>query len=107
MGTHKRHVGKIAVIVVLAAVAVALFVFAETRIPADTHSQTEQSIKASIEQAAMQCFAIEGAYPASLVHLENEYNVVVNRNEYIVTYTCFASNLKPQIEVFARNAPDE
>lgn len=81
--------------------------YAAQRVPADTKAQATQAIKANIQQAAVQCFAIEGSYPVSLAHLENNYNVVVNRNDYIVAYSCFASNMMPEVEVFARDEAEE
>lgn len=91
----------IAIVVVLLAAAIALLVYAEQRIPQDTKAQEEASIKASVMESAVQCFAIEGAYPSSLSHLENNYDLVVNHKDYIVSYSCFGSNILPEVEVFA------
>ena len=33
--------------------------------------------------------------------LENNYNLVVNHKDYIVSYSCFGSNILPEVEVFA------
>ena len=100
MRTQQHHPVLIAVVAVIVAAAIALFVYAEQRVPQDTKAQEEASLKAAIQQSAVQCFAIEGAYPSTLAHLENKYNLVVNHTDYIVTYSCFASNIMPEIEVF-------
>ena len=101
----REHVNlplRIALVVLVLAIVGALFFYAEQRIPKDTQKQAEQSIKASVQNAAVQCLAAEGAYPMSLAHLENKYNLVINHSEYIVTYTCFAANIMPEIEVYYR-----
>lgn len=82
------------------AAAVALFVFAEMTIPKDTKEQEEASLKEAIMQSAVQCFATEGAYPSTLAHLENHYKLVINHDDYIVSYNCFAPNIAPDVEVY-------
>ena len=100
MRTQEHHPVLIAIVAVIVAAAIALFVYAEQHIPQDTKAQEEASLKAAVQQSAIQCFAVEGAYPSTLAHLENKYNLVVNHKDYIVTYSCFASNIMPEIEVF-------
>lgn len=100
MRAKEHHPVLIAIVVVIVVAALAVFVYAEQRIPQDTRAQEEASLKAAIQQSAVQCFAIEGAYPSTLAHLENNYNLVVNHKDYIVSYSCFASNIMPEIEVF-------
>ena len=50
----------------------------------------------------MQCYAVEGSYPASLDYLEENYGLLVNHDRFIVTYEAFASNLMPQVNVLER-----
>lgn len=97
----RHHPVLITFVIVLVVAAIALLVFAEQCIPQDTKAQEESSIKAAVMESAVQCFAIEGAYPSSLSHLENNYNLVVNHKDYIVSYSCFGSNILPEVEVFA------
>ena len=56
----------------------------------------------AVLQAAVQCYAVEGSYPASLDYLEENYGLLVNHDRFIVTYEAFASNLMPQVNVLER-----
>lgn len=65
------------------------------------HEQGAVTLRESILQAADQCYAIEGAYPATLRYLELRYGLSVNRTDYYVTYEAFASNIAPTVVVKA------
>ena len=53
----------------------------------------------AIREAAVECYALEGCYPADLEHLYDTYGVSVDRERYIVHYQYIASNLLPDITV--------
>ena len=55
----------------------------------------------SVRRAAVQCYALEGFYPASLDYLEEYYGVSVDGNRYFVDYRYVGSNLMPDITVLA------
>ena len=65
-------------------------------------AQTEAQSAASVRTAAMQCAAVEGAYPARLSYLEEHYGLIVNHQDYAVTYEAFASNVPPSVVVVPR-----
>lgn len=67
-------------------------------------SMTEMSVAptAMVRKAAMQCAAVEGAYPARLSYLEEHYGLIVNHQDYAVTYEAFASNVPPSVVVVPR-----
>ncbi len=69
-------------------------------------SQTE-SIKYSIEKAAVQCYALEGYYPPNLKYLEVNYGIKIDKTKYHCEYLVFSSNVKPQINVFERKSSNE
>ena len=50
----------------------------------------------------MQCYALEGAYPANLSHLEGRYGVQVDESRFFVDYQYVAANLMPDITVLPR-----
>ena len=56
----------------------------------------------AITRSAVQCYAIEGFYPPDIAYLENNYGLVVNHDKYVVSYSVFASNIMPEIEVFIK-----
>jgi hypothetical protein len=72
--------------------------FAQVR----AHEQAVVSVRESVLNAAKQCCAVEGSYPASLSYLEHEYGLVINHEDYVVSYEWFADNVLPSVVVTAR-----
>lgn len=64
--------------------------------------QGERSLQTAVLNAANQCFAVEGAYPANLKYLEDHYGLVVNKDDYSVSYEVFADNVIPKVVVVAK-----
>lgn len=69
------------------------------RISEESLSVLEQSIR----RGAVQCYALEGAYPENLAYLEERYGVSYDRKRYYVDYTYLASNLMPDITVLPQS----
>ena len=65
----------------------------------NAREQGALALRDSIVNAAKQCCAIEGSYPASLEHLENDYGIAINHNDYVVSYESFADNVMPTVVV--------
>ena len=60
----------------------------------------------AVRQAAVSCYALEGAYPATYDDLRQRSGVAVDEQKYAVFYEIFASNIMPEITVIERrNAP--
>ncbi len=95
---RRRHIR-----VWLAAAAVLLTVliglFAGGRSTAEVQAETEYSIRETIQRSALQCFAVEGAYPESLQYLMDNYGLRINTADYYVEYESFADNLPPEVRV--------
>ena len=64
--------------------------------------QAAQSLRTAVLDAAVQCYALEGAYPQSLSYLEENYGVDVDEETYAVFFTSFADNVLPSVRVVAR-----
>lgn len=64
--------------------------------------QGAASMRQAIFDAANRCCAVEGSYPSSLDYLEKNYGLVVNTEEYVITYQTYASNVAPTVVVVAR-----
>ena len=61
-------------------------------------AQTQFVIDA-VHNAALTCYAVEGAYPNDLEYLRTHYGLAYDQSRYFVTYSAFASNLLPEIYV--------
>lgn len=66
---------------------------------ASARQQGALTLQQSVIDCAMQCFAIEGAYPQTLQHLEDDYGLAVDHDGYTVHYEAFASNVLPTVVV--------
>ena len=66
---------------------------------AQARQQGAVSLQHSVMEAALQCFAIEGAYPRSLQHVEEDYGLTINRAASTVMYEAFAANVPPTVTV--------
>ena len=87
--------------IIVACCLVALAVAACLIFTAAQQNAREQgaALHDSIISAAKQCCAIEGSYPATLEHLEENYGLAINHDEYVVSYESFADNIMPTVVV--------
>jgi len=56
----------------------------------------------SIRRAAVSCYAVEGAYPATYEQLKEWSGIQVDEERYAVFYDIFATNIMPDITVVER-----
>lgn len=98
----RRDRARRTVAVVAACVLAAVLWFAWDTAHAQTAAQSAVSVRNAVLESAMQCAAVEGAYPASLDYLEEHYGLIVNHADYVVTYEAFAANQPPSVEVRPR-----
>ncbi len=61
--------------------------------------ESRESVKEAVERAALQCYAVEGAYPPDLAYLTENYGLAVNQRDFYIRYDAFASNLPPDVRV--------
>ena len=61
-----------------------------------------RSLQETIRRMAVHCYAVEGIYPPDLAYLEEHYGLTIDHNRYLVDYTCFASNLMPDVSVISK-----
>lgn len=68
----------------------------------DLKEEGEKALREAIRDSALQCYVVEGVYPANLEYLEEHYGLQINREDYYVVYQAFASNLPPDVTVVSR-----
>lgn len=98
----RRTLGRALLWAALLCLVSALLWLGYRRVAADINAQTQAAIKNSAMQCAVQCYAVEGAYPPDVAYLEENYGFVYNKKDYIVSYDAFASNQLPDITVLVR-----
>ena len=75
------------------------FVWKQTVRTEETDADTAVSIRQTILDCALQCYVIEGAYPTDLEYMEENYGLIINHKNYVVSYEIFAVNLPPEVRV--------
>ena len=56
-------------------------------------------VRDAVKNAALTCYAVEGAYPDSVDYLREHYRLAYDEDRYLITYDAFASNMIPDIWV--------
>ena len=98
---RRRNIKRLVTLVVIVLILVAAF-FAVRGARVQAREQAVVTVRESVLNAAKQCCAVEGSYPSSLAHLESDYGLVINHDDYVVSYEWFADNVLPSVVVTAR-----
>ena len=61
--------------------------------------QGASAVRQAVVSAALQCCAVEGSYPTSVSHLVDHYGLVVNEQDYRVSYEWLGDNIPPSVVV--------
>ena len=92
---NRRDWIKLLAIVAVLAAAVLLV----NRIDAAQDSAETDIVRDAVKNAALTCYAVEGAYPDSVEYLRENYHLAYDEDRYMITYDAFASNMIPDIWV--------
>lgn len=101
MKKHRFTLIWTAVLTVLA-IALAAWFSALPQLRRDLQEESRTAIRDAVVRAAVECYTVEGAYPATLDYLERNYSLAINHRDYLVSYEIFASNQMPDIRVLVR-----
>lgn len=85
-------------------VIVLYFLSALSNIEDGQRAEGKAQLEEALRQAAVACYATEGAYPPDLQYLQEHYGIRINEDEYMVVYEVIASNLMPDITVLERES---
>ena len=66
------------------------------------NKEDKKQLEETIARAVVSCYSIEGAYPRSVEYVIEHYGIQYNKDEYIIKYEFYASNLMPEITVLER-----
>ena len=55
-------------------------------------------VKDVIDKALVQCYALEGSYPANIEHLAS-YGVILDNDRYFYVYDMIFTNIRPTVSV--------
>ena len=82
----------------IAAVLVAAVLLVNRIGTAQETAETE-IVRNAVKNAALTCYAVEGAYPDDVEYLREHYRLAYDDERYLITYDAFASNMIPDIWV--------
>lgn len=97
---NRRDVIRLAVIAVVLAAAVLL----ATRIDTARGSREKELVEQAVRDAALTCYAVEGAYPADLSYLRTHYRLSFDEERYVVFYEAWGDDVMPDIHVENKGA---
>ena len=75
-----------------------------TRLGNSSGEAQTQFVTEAVHNAALTCYAVEGAYPGDLEYLRTHYGLAYDQDRYMVRYDSFSSNLMPDISVMEMEA---
>lgn len=96
----KKDIVKIIIIVAVLVLAVLMI----NRLDSRQHASETQIVKDAVKNAALTCYAVEGAFPENVDYLRENYNLAYDESRYFVTYEPFAPNVLPGIYITERGA---
>lgn len=85
---------------------VVVFITALSDIDSDKTAEDKAQLEKAVANAAVACYAIEGAYPPSIAYLAEHYGIQIDTERFTVKYELYASNLMPDITVLVNNHED-
>ncbi len=98
-----RRARRIIAWLMAAVVVLFLCVFLFTRIDLDMSRQAVESLRQNVTEACVQCYAIEGAYPADIHYLEQYYGVRYDGSKYQVDLDSSSKDELPSVQITLRN----
>lgn len=79
-------------------------VFLANRISSAQETAETEIVRNAVKNAALTCYAVEGAYPDDIEYLREHYRLAYDEERYLITYDAFASNMIPDIWVTEKGA---
>ena len=93
-----RITAVLAVAIVILVLGTMLFSFLDL----DMNRQAIESLRNNVTEACVQCYAIEGTYPADVSYLETHYGIRYDAAKYAVSLHAGSVNELPAVEVALR-----
>ena len=86
-------------IVLLMAVLLAGVYMAVNRLSSTQSGAQTQFVYDAVHNAALTCYAVEGAYPSDIEYLRENYGLAYDQSRYMVSYDASMGNMLPVIFV--------
>ena len=87
----------IRLLIMVAALAASVLLFA--RIDTRRESREKDLVEQAVREAALTCYAAEGAYPSDLQYLRANYQLAYDESRFVIFYDAWGENVMPDITV--------
>ena len=98
----RKDILKLGLILLVLVCAVGLY----SRISAFADRDETELVRRAVREAALTCYAVEGAYPDSVESLRDHYRLAYDEDRYMVNIKSFATNRAPDVYVVERGAAE-
>ncbi len=98
---------KIPVLTVIAVGMLLMMYLAVNSVETTNISEKEKTIEELVMRSAIHCYAMEGAYPQDVSYLEENYNLNIDTENYIVYYELSSPNTAPKVIVVYNDTSQE
>lgn len=87
---------------VLMMAAVSILLISVGNVSERQQAESLKQMEDAIHKAVLNCYAIEGSYPATIEYVEEHYGLQIDHEKYDVFYEVFAQNLMPEVTVLEK-----
>ncbi len=91
-------------VTVILAIALVFLPTAVGNLEQGKQAQDIRQLEQALQRTAVACYAVEGAYPASVEYMRQHYGLTYDESRYVVHYVLVASNFMPEITVMERTS---
>jgi cytidylate kinase len=95
----KRSAARLVATIALFILLAAGLWFGASRVSRQETAGQRQRLQEAICRAAVNCYAVEGCYPADVTYLEEHYGIQIDYTRYSVWYECIGANVMPTVVV--------
>lgn len=89
---------EIAIVLLIVALLTGVWLLVN-RVGSSSDQAQTRFVTEAVHNAALTCYAVEGAYPSGLEYLRSHYGLAYDQNRYMVNYIWEGSNMMPDIRV--------
>ncbi len=75
------------------------FLLALSRLDSGRKEEGRQQLELALRRTAVACYGAEGFYPPNVEYMEEHYGLQYDKDQYLVRYEIFATNLMPGFTV--------
>ena len=95
MRINKKDVASVLIFIAL----ILAFVLLINNITNKNSGRELQIVRDAVKNAALTCYAVEGAYPSDLQYLRANYQLTYDESRFVIFYDAWGENVMPDITV--------